>query len=307
MGQQRKLPNFLIIGAGKSGTTSAYHYLGQHPDVFMSPVKEPKFFALEDHPLDFRGPGDGRLKRGTVTKFEEYAALFEGVTSESAVGEASTAYLAAENAPERIAERLTGVRIVCLLRHPVDRAYSAYLYMRRDGWEPCETFESALDKEQERIEQHWYPRWHYASRGFYYRDLCRYYATFPKERIGVFLYEDFASAPVGTIQRMYRFLGVDDRFVPDVRTHHNVSGESRSMWLQRFLANPHPLKDAVKRALPKSLHDRFGHRLISKTQRRNVRRPPIPAAVRRRLLAAYRPDIVQLQDLIGRDLGHWLA
>jgi hypothetical protein len=101
-----RLPNFFIIGAAKSGTTSLYHYLRQHPEIFMSPVKEPRYFALAGHPLDFRGPGDERLRQLTTTTLDAYLQLFAGVRNEPAVGEASVLYLHHEDAAEAIAHHV---------------------------------------------------------------------------------------------------------------------------------------------------------------------------------------------------------
>src|SRR5215218_4707583 len=121
------MPNFLIIGAGKSGTTSLYHYLGQHPEVFMSPMKEPKFFCFEGERPNFRGPGDDEeINRKCVTTIDAYRALFDGVACEKAVGEASSMYLYYPKAPERIDHHVAGVRLIAVLRNPVDRAYSSY-------------------------------------------------------------------------------------------------------------------------------------------------------------------------------------
>src|SRR4029079_10146943 len=97
------LPNFLVIGAAKSGTTSLYHYLRQHPQIFMSRIKEPRFFALEEDPLDWRGPGDERSRGESITTLDAYLDLFEAVDGELAVGEASVLYLDHPKAPDRIA------------------------------------------------------------------------------------------------------------------------------------------------------------------------------------------------------------
>ena len=148
---RRGLPNFLVIGTGRAGTTSLYHYLAQHPQIFMSPVKEPKFFALEGHSLDFRGPGDERIRAETTTTLSAYRQLFDGVRDEIAVGEASTLYLSHETAPDAIARYVPDVRLIALLRDPAARAHSAFQHLTRDGWEPLAEFEEALRDEPRRI------------------------------------------------------------------------------------------------------------------------------------------------------------
>ena len=120
------LPNFLIIGAAKAGTTSLYRYLEQHPDVFMSEFKEPRFFALENDPLDYRGPNDPAAHCEYKT-LEAYETLFAGVRNERAAGEASTLYLYHEDAAERIRHYVPDMKMIAVLRHPVEQAYSNLL------------------------------------------------------------------------------------------------------------------------------------------------------------------------------------
>jgi hypothetical protein len=269
----------------------------------MSPVKEPRFFALEGHPLDFRGPGDERIRPGTTTTLEAYRKLFEGVGAERAVGEASVIYLHHELAPEAIARYIPDVKIVAVLRDPVDRAYSAFLHLARDGYEPLAEFEDALRAEPRRITDGWYFGWHYRDHGFYHRDLARYFERFGPNRIRVYLHEELDQDPYGVLADLFRFLGVDEGFRPDVRTRHNLSGYARSARLQRLLTRRHPLKEAAKSLIP----ERWGHRVISWLQPANLVRPPLRPETRSRLVEGYREDIRRLEGLIGRDLSPWLS
>lgn len=296
------LPNFLLIGAAKCGTTSLYHYLRQHPQVFMSPVKEPRFFALDGHPLDFRGPHDERFRQGITTSLDAYRELFEQVSDERAVGEASVLYLLHPAAPEAIARRIPDVRLIAVLRDPVDRAYSAFLFHQREGFEPLTDFDEALRAEPRRIAAGWYYTWHYRDQGFYHRNLRRYFERFDRSQIRVYLYEDLDRDPEGTLADIFRFLGVDDGFRATLATRHNPSGRPRSVRLQRLLTRPHPVKEVAKSLIP----EEWGHRLIARLQSPNLVRPPLSAETRARLIEGYREDIRRLEDLIGRDLSHWL-
>ena len=296
-----RLPNFLVIGAARSGTTSLYHYLAQHPQIFMSPVKEPRFFALEGHPLDFRGPGDERLRADTITSFDRYQELFAGAGDEIAVGEASTVYLSHKAAPDAIARYLPGVRLIALLRDPAERAHSAFQHLIRDGWEPLTDFGEALRDEPRRIADGWYDFWHYRERGFYYRQLSRYFDRFGADRIRIFLYEDFVQNPLVVLEDIYRFLGVETEFRADVSARHNASGRARSAGMQRFLTGRHPLKEAARKLIP----ERLGHRVISLLQRENLTTSSIPPETRAWLVEGYRDDTQRLEELIGRDLSAW--
>ena len=298
-----RLPNFLLIGAAKSGTTSMYYYLKQHPDIYMSPTKEPKFFTMEGREINYQGPSDERIKKESVTTFEEYVKLFEGVSGERAIGEASTTYLShLEGAAIKIQQTIPEVKLIAVLRHPADRAYSAYMHLRRMGVENEEEFEKALALEPSRQEQNFYEYWMYRQRGYYYQQLKTYYDLFPKEQIKVFLYEDMLSDLQGTLRETFRFLGVDHDFSPDTSAWHNKSGIPKSEGVSTFLTQKHPLKELAKKIVP----ERWGHRLVSKVQGTILKQEQIPPAVRASMTQDYREDILQLQDLINRDLSRWL-
>ena len=300
------LPNFLIIGAAKSGTTALYQYLQQHPQIYFSPIKEPKFFAYDGAPPDYRGPaGDETRQRDFVTELAAYEALFAGVTGQTAIGEASTLYLYHPRAPERIRHHIPGAKLIAVLRHPVDRAYSDFLshtVVAGDGREPLADFGEALQAEAGRIRDNWWPLWHYQQRGFYHGQLARYYERFPRSQIKVYLYEDLESDAAGLCRDVFRFLGVDDEVRPDTSLKHNVSGLPRNQRLHDLLTKPHPLKKILKPLLP----DQLRQRLVTRLRSGNLVRPPLPVELRRQLLREYRPDILRLQELIQRDLSNWL-
>ena len=296
-------PNFFIIGAAKSGTTSLYHYLKQHPHVFMSKIKEPRFFALEGHPLNFTGPDPERIRTGTTTELSDYLELFQEARRAIAIGEASTIYLNHERAPGAIARSVPDARIVAVLRHPAERAFSAFQFELRDGREPLPAFEDALDAEAQRVKDGWYMGSEYKGNGFYARSLNRYFDRFDPARIRVYLYEDLVEKPLWLLNDLFSFLGVDPHFTPDVSIRHNVSGRARSAGLQRWLTGRQPFKEALKKAIP----EQWGHRIISWGQSRNVVRSRLNPETRLRLIREYRDDIRSLQTLIGRDLSHWLA
>lgn len=297
-----RLPNFLVIGAAKAGTTSLYRYLEQHPDVFMSAIKEPRFFALEGRPVEFCGPGDERVYDETATTLEGYRRLFARAGRARAVGEASVLYLPHPRAAAAIAGRIPDARLIVVLRNPAERAYSAFLYRTRDGYEPLRTFEAALADEPRRIAAGWYYGWHYRDQGFYHRHLRRYFERFDRARIRVHLHEDLVRDPLGVVRDLFAFLGVDPDFRPDVSVRHNPSGRPRNARIQRWLTRRHPLKEAIKRVVP----EQWGHRVIARVQRVNLERPPLRPDTRAALTDGYREDVRQLEALLGRDLSHWL-
>lgn len=292
------MPNFLIIGAQKSGTTSLYYYLKQHPQVYMSPVKEAHFFDDEEGgKRSFRGPG--RSSPPAVSSIDDYSALFGGVTDETAVGEASPSYIYVPEAPRRIRYRIPDAKLIAILRDPADRAYSAFLHTSRTGREPLTDFAQALREEEDRIRNDWHPLYHYRARGFYHAQLGRYFDVFGQDRVGVYLYEDLRADPRVVLQDIFGFLGIDEGFVPDMSVRYNVSGLPRNKAARTLVRRLNATTPVLKRFLPFELRQRIKSRIFTKP-------PPLASNIRRELIEAYRPDIMKLQDLIQRDLSRWL-
>lgn len=290
-------PNFLIIGAPRSGTTTLYEALRQHPDVYMSPLKEPWFAELSGDFGPWTGPGD----RQPLLDWESYRSLFSGAQDEHAIGEASTLYLYEPEAPERIAAQLPAVRLVAVLRNPVDRAFSNFLEHVHEGREPLHDFGLALEAEEERREIGWAPSWRYRDLGHYGRQLERYGRIFPRAQMLVILYEDLMRHSDRTFSEIYAFLGVDPNFSPQMPHRLNPSGIPKNRLLHRLATKPNMLKDLLRRAL--SEQSRMAIRTWLMTT--NLRRPVLEPEIRALLTASYAHDIAMLEAFLGRDLSHW--
>lgn len=298
------LPNFLIIGAQKSGTSSLYRHLRAHPEVFMGRSKEPKYFALESEDFGFRAP---YTLPDTVDRFanlEQYQALFEEANGASAIGEASTWYLHSPIAPARIHRHVPDMKLVAILRNPVKRAYSNFLHNRNYlKIEPLEEFGAAVAAEEERREREWGHPWYYKDKGRYYKHLRRYYDLFAAEQIRVYLLEDLKRDPIELLHDLYRFLNVDDTFTPDFSQRYNVSAQNtRSESVHTFLDKPHPIKTILKPFVPKWLR----RRLKATVHERNRVKPQIEPGVYMEIQTELRDDILHLQELLERDLSAWL-
>lgn len=289
------LPNFIVIGAAKAGTTALYWYLAEHPAVFMSPVKETNYFAY--------GMVDGRLLYGDpehhafpVKTLEEYQQLFAAAAHARAIGEASPIYLECPQAAQRIAALVPAARLICALRHPVERAYSDYLmFLRSRGrrFDPAAELSPAAP--WARPDSHWMRISRYAD------SLARYLDLFPRTQLHVLLFDDLKRAPVDAVQGVYRFLEVDPEFVPDLETPHNVGGIPASRGLERFLTSK-SLRAAVQPWMPTRAVN-----WVRRVRTRNLRAaPPLPAELKRELTEPFRDDIARTSQLIGRGLEHWL-
>lgn len=294
-------PNFLIIGAAKSGTTSLYSYLNQHPQIYMSPVKEPRFFALEGKEINYQGPAKV-INQKTINTIEEYESLFDGATNETAVGEASTLYLYHPEASEKIKQHIPQAKLIAILRNPVERAFSSYQHLVRDGYETL-SFEDALNAEKKRIADNYPPLWHYQQRGFYYQQLSQYFATFPAEQIKVYLYEDLIKNSSSMLEDIFNFLEVEPNFQPNTTQKMNASGTPKNKVLHKIITQDNFVKSAVKSLLPKDLRKN----LYKKVKKSNLKKDnTIPYNLARQLKETYREDILQLQELLKRDLSAWL-
>lgn len=290
-----RLPNFVILGAAKAGTSSLHHYLGQHPQVFMSPVKEPKFFAYEGEALRFGGPGDLAKNEKVTTTLAEYRELFAGAGAARAVGESSPVYLYSEKACVRLRRHLPKARLFIVLRDPVERAYSSFLHLRRDGREPLRDFAAALREEPRRSAENYAPLWHYVGMGLYHDQVRRYFETFGRDRVHVWLYEELLADPAAVLRRMFTLLEVDPEFRPDLSRRRNTTLVPKSHRLHALLTGGGPV--------PRLL----GKRLTRLLRERNLEKPPFPESARPVLAAAFRDDLLRLQNLLGRDLSRWLA
>ena len=290
------LPNFLVIGAGRSGTTSLHHYLQEHPDVYIPAVKSPSHFYC-----------CGGEHQATPDYFvpdpADYEALFDGVRNETAIGEVSPAYLATVHAASRIAERLPHVKLVGLLRHPVDRVFARFVGRCRDGLEHRTNFADVMQDELKAPLVRDEAAGTYLAAGFVSHFLASYLNRFSSDQIRLHLFEDFQRDPAGLLRNIYAFLDVDPAFVPDVSRRHNQSGGVvRNPLLRRAWVGSASLRERVRPCVPAAVRDRL-FRLVT----RNLDPVRLDPGLRAELTELYREDIERLSVMLNRDLSHWLT
>ena len=286
-----RTPDFFVVGAAKSGTSSLYNYLTQHPAVFMPQMKEPHFFYNE------RSPGSPTLQEKDLAG---YLQMFEGVPDGVRAGEASTSYLYAANAAREIKQIRPDAKILAVLRNPVDRAYSQYWNQVRDGREPL-NFEDALDAEAGRRRKNWWYGFMYVETGRYAGQISRYIETFGRDNVQVHLFEDLHRDAAEVCRRVFSFLGLDPDHAIEATKVHNRSGPVKSRLLAGLL-NARSVKEPAGRLLPPAWKHGAGEWL------RNANRRPVPEMnpeTREKLKRVFDRDISRLEALIGRDLGWW--
>lgn len=302
------LPSFILLGAAKAGTTVLWEHLKAHPDIFMCPVKEPNFFAMEGKRAAFAGPGDdAAINRHCVTDLDSYSQLYSEAGKAQACGEASNLYLYSPDAPATVRHYVPDAKLLVVLRNPADRAYSSFLHLRRDEREPFTRFRDALAHEAERVSANWEHLWHYRRMGLYSEQLTRYFDLFDRAQMHIYLYEDLLESPGDVLRSIFTLLEVDPAHEPDLSLRTSATGLPRNRWVHRVLW---PLIDqpSILKSLAKRLTSERVRRMISyKVKVKNIRKPEFPPDVRRELTAYFREDVLRLQTMIGRDLSAWLA
>jgi hypothetical protein len=296
-------PQFLIIGAARSGTTALYQYLAEHPGLFLTEPKEPHYFAFAGTTPAFTGPGDRQtINRLSVTDREAYLRLYRDARPDQLRGEASVSTLYYPDAVTRLHQEHPDARLICVLRDPVDRALSAYGFMRTRGWEPCDTFEAALADEPRRIAEGWHHIWHYTAMGRYGEQLRHVLEVFPREQVLVLRHEDMSADPDAVLGRVYAHLGVPPvQRTVDPDPHR--SGEPRSRFLGRVISTHHPLKKLLSPVVPTSLRRRLRRRIVA----RNIVRLSCRPETRRALVETFAPDLDVLEQVTGVDVSAWRA
>lgn len=270
--------NFVGIGAAKCGTGSIHRYLGEHPDIFVSPIKETNFFIYQGQ----------REPRYRVRSLRAYERQFAGAKSEKAVGEYSPQYMNHPCAARRIADTLPAAKLLVSLRCPADRAYSAWAGRACSGVEgrPAAL---ALTRGAPYVEH-----------GFYRQRLQPYFELFPREQIRIVIFEEFATDTARTMAEVYGFLGVDPGHKPDVRVRLGSIRYPRhlranSAWQMLRRLQPHWFR------APRSLV-RWNRALL---ERSLVTPPPFDPALRARLIEIYRDEVAGMEELLKRDLAVW--
>ena len=301
MRPESQLPDFLVIGTAKAGTTSLYRYLKTHPQIYLSPIKEPNYFIFPGTRPVIAGPHRRRL---VVWKTKEYCRLFQARADEFAAGEMSLQYLYHESSPGAIRKLIPQAKLIAILRDPADRAHSHFCQNVRDGFEPISDFSAALAAEEQRIARAWWSSFHYRNRGYYARQLRRYLELFPREQMLILLYDDMVTDCPGALRRICEFLGVDPNFAFDTSQRDNVTyGIPRSRLLRSVLRSAGRVKSAIRSVYPSVTDSGLFHGVSSVILNP---KPVMQPEVRARLVTEFKPDILELQEIVGRDLSTWL-
>lgn len=295
-----RLPNFLVIGVPKAGTTSLWHLLRQHPDIYMPKLKEPRFFV--DIP-------DSSPRHKQVSTLEEYRRLFGGATSEKMLGEASAGYFHNVQDPSEISELLNNPKLVVILRNPIERAFSHFLFSKQKGLEPkSTTFRSAIRSKTVSVENGIRQR-PYVEVGFYNRHLAKWRSSFKEDEINIILFDNFINNSVESVQEVYDFLGVDSSYRPEGVGQHAKSGIPKSKVLHELIEETGYMRKNIKKYTPDKITKYM--RSITQPIRRwvknlNLENKKIPQREYNILHQIYKKDIIKLAEKTDKKVLKWL-
>lgn len=300
------LPDFFLIGAPKAGTTALHAALARHPGLYLSPVKEPKYYLCDGAPPAAQaGPGDAHSAREWVWDRDRYAALFAAAPAGALRGESTPFYLYDRAAHRRIKRDVPDARLIAVLRDPVDRAHSNWMHLWSDGLEPIGDFVAACEAEDERIAAGYAPFWHYRSVGRYGEQLEHLYSVFDRSQVHVLRYRQLVDSPVETLAAIGRFLGVEGlASAPQAENSRPyVADTPRARALGRVIR----AGAAAGAYLPPQVWRRASRPLLAARHRNGARRPQLTPEERRAVLAPLADDIRLLSEVTGESYADWLG
>lgn len=306
MNAREPVPDALIIGAPKAGTSALHAALASHPQIYASPVKEPKYYMCSDAPPPaYCGPGDAHSRQEWVWRREDYSALFEPAPPDSVRLESTPFYLYLENARRRIAEELPHAKLIVIVRDPIDRAYSNWMHLWVDGLEPLSDFVDAWRAEDSRVAAGWAPFWHYRRVGRYGEQLSDLLSRVGRDRVLVLRYWQLVSQPAETLNRVARFLDIAENHVatmPPENSRPFVQPGIRSALLGRAIRAGAVAGNYFR----PQVWRRASKPLVSALQLGGPRqRPKLGIEQRSALLGDCADDIAILEQVLGESFDDW--
>ena len=303
------LPDFFVVGAPKAGTTALHAAIAQHPQLFLSEPKEPKFYLTgERRPgrSGQRGPGDAHSAQEWIWRRDAYQALFDRAPAGMLRGESTPFYLYDLQAQRRIHADVPRAKLIAVIRDPIDRAYSNWMHLWSDGLEPIGDFEEAWAAEDERVAQGWAPFWHYRRLGLYGEQLAHATKLFGREQVLVIRYRDLVEDVPSTLDGVFRFLGVSTGLVSEI-PRSNSKAFAPDSPRTRQLARAIRAGAWLGQYAPPQWWRRGEAVLVRRLQAGGGRRPRLAPEVRTRLLPAYAQDNALLGRVTGRDFADWMG
>jgi hypothetical protein len=303
---KRKQPNLFIVGAAKAGTTSLAHYLSIHPNVYMSPIKEPNYFCEDisvekfdpEYRKDFSNNTIERNIDGSIMdkhsmfirSDEDYQSLYESSSEEHTIlGEASVSYLFSKVAAQKIAEYNPKAKIIIVLREPVSRAYSHYLMDVREGLVGSKNFYKTVYNDYQKSSSTWGKDHLYIELGLYYNQIKRYFDLFPRQQIMLFTYENFIKNPEAFMEKIHTFLEIKPIEVEGLNKKLNEAKIPKSYFINKQLRSER-LKKIIRSLLPSNTIQRLKQYFFS-----SKKIPVVSKSDREKLFPLFKEDLNLLE------------
>lgn len=291
------LPNIYIIGAQKSGTTSLFDWVGQHPEIYANPASKDYPFFTDERLYNHRK--------------KDFLNLFKKNDSKKVILGCEANLMYVPEAIERMQSLIPEAKLIAILRNPVDRAFSAWFYAMERGLEK-RTFSEAIEEEMKgkTIPPHtWEGRQkNYLRHGLYAQQLEGVFRFYPGDKVMVLIYEDVIKDPAKEIKKVFRFIGIDESFIPNFTIKNKTLGGQRFKILSKILyrgrPHKHPLWEILRFLIPKDLRTTMRMKLEN-INRVEASKPSFPEDIRRKLINYYKDEIVRLEQILHMEITEW--
>lgn len=284
--------DIMIIGAQKAGTSSLKKYLAQYPDFCTHDTLEFTYFVNNDE-----------YEEGYEGSFQRH---FQSYKEGNKIVAKSVGIMYLPESLKRLKEHNPDVKVVIVLRHPVERAYSAYWYARRYGWETIEVFEESIKADQSRFNGRWLAKrfCDYIERSDYFKHIYRIYKIFDPAQVHIILTDEMNKDTVGVCKSIMEGFGYDASPSIDVRQKYNRSALPKYNLLTQMFTDKNPMKKFIKVIIPSSVGKKI-KRAVIKMNEREFTPPPIRRETRAELLEYFKEGNEKLSKLIKKDLSYW--
>ncbi|MYM65133.1 sulfotransferase [Pseudomaricurvus sp. HS19] len=285
--------DFVCVGAPKCGTTSLYHYLGQHPRIFLPKKKELHFFSRRYLDRRLSGPGDRYSLDGCPSSWSQYEKFYSSAQQDQILGDISPSYFQHPECFSEIRERFPRVKVILMLRDPVKKAVSQYMHLVREAREPLE-FEDAISAEDSRVKLGYSDFWEYRAGGLYLEKVKALYDVFSRKDVKIVFQEDLARSPLQVMSEITDFLGIESCDW-NLEERFNRSGAPRSKLVARLLS-PGVFLRAAKLVVPAKFGSKLKEFLVSKN---TIDKKIVGCEIKDQLKDYYQKDVDDLGELIG--------
>lgn len=297
--------NLFIVGAAKSGTTSLYNYLAQHPEVFFPNVKEPNYYSdAEAHnPSAYFKPKKGKFYHNKIIKDPKiYFSIYDEVKEEKIIADSSPSYLWDKQAAKRIQADFPGAKIIILLRNPVERAFSQFLMDLKDGNQTEENFKQALLNDSKIQPKTWGVAHLYKEIGLYHDQVKRYLDIFGREQVKIIIYEEFVKDTGKHLSDICTFLNINTTCIDSIdynKVYNSYVVPKGRM--SKFILKYKNKFGLSKLLVPKFLREYLNNKILFKEEKK----PALKLQDKLYLNKIFSSDIIKLENLLQKDLNVW--